>query len=87
VGHRLQEGKRRRHCGISVPMRRRWPEGSRHGGMKPTGGSGCCWLKEEDARLGRCWATRLGGPSSSLGWRGKERRERWVHYIAEWAES
>jgi hypothetical protein len=55
--------------------------------MKPAGGSGCCWLKEEDARLGRCWATRMGGPSSSLGWRGKERRERWVHYIAEWAES
>jgi hypothetical protein len=68
----LQVGKWRRHCGISVPMCWRWPEGGRRGGMKPVRGSGCCWLKEEDTRLGRCWATRSGGPSSSLGWRRKE---------------
>jgi hypothetical protein len=57
------------------------------GGVKPVGGGGCCWLKEEDARLGQCWATRPGWPSSSLGWRSKERWERWVGCIADWAQS
>jgi hypothetical protein len=64
--------------------------GQRRGGrgdVEPVDGGGCCWLKEEDARLGRCWATRLGGPSSLLGWRGKERRERWVGSIADRAQS
>jgi hypothetical protein len=53
---------------------------------EPVGCGGCCWLKEEDARLGRCWATRPGVPSSSLGWCGKERRERWVGCITDWAQ-
>jgi hypothetical protein len=83
----LQEGKWRRHRGVSVPMCWRWPEGGGCGGMKLVGSGGCCWLKEEDARLGWCWATRPGGPSSSLGWRSKERRERWVGCIADWAQS
>jgi hypothetical protein len=40
-------------------------------GVKPVGGGGCCWLKEEDARLGRCWATRPVG--HLLRWAGKAR--------------
>jgi hypothetical protein len=85
--HLLLEEKWRSHRGVSVPMCRGWPEGGRQGGVKPVGGGGYCWLKEEDARLGRCWATRPGGSSSLLGWHGKERRERWVGCIMDWAQS
>jgi hypothetical protein len=61
----LQEGNRRRHHGVSVPMRWRWPGG--RGSMKQTDDGGCCWLKEQDAQLGWCWATRPGGPKGGSG--------------------
>jgi hypothetical protein len=46
----LQEGKWRRHHGVSVPMCRRWPEGGGGGcgGVKLVDSGGYWWLKEED---------------------------------------
>jgi hypothetical protein len=38
----LQEGKWRRHRGVSVPMCRGWPEGGGRGRVKSVGGGGCC---------------------------------------------
>jgi hypothetical protein len=46
--------------------------GGGRGGVKLVNGGGCCWLKEEDARLGRCWATRPVG--RLLHWAGVARR-------------
>jgi hypothetical protein len=43
--------------------------------VKLVGGGGCCRLKEEDARLGRYWATRPGGPKWAIAMAGQKKLE------------
>jgi hypothetical protein len=69
VGGEVEEASWR--LGSHVPEVARGGGGER-GSVKPVGGGGCCWLKEEDARLGRCWATRPMG--RLLRWAGAARR-------------
>jgi hypothetical protein len=81
---RLQEGKRRRHHGDSVPMSRRWPEGRGRGGVKAAGGGslqtgggrrrrcGPAWLagsiKKAESLLGRCGMGRGKDAGCIVDW-------------------
>jgi hypothetical protein len=64
--HQLQEGKRRRHRSDSIPMRRRWLEGSGYGSVKPTGGG--------SLQTG-------GGRQGDVGQLGQMGHIAWAHWV------
>jgi hypothetical protein len=80
--HQLQEGKRRKHRSDSVPMRRRWLEGSGYGSVKPTGGGS---LQTGGGRRRRCGPDGPDGPHR-LGSLGQSKRPKRCWAGAVWGE-